>query len=119
MPPGAVLRTIERRLERAHSRAKHIPGRGDQEATVAAEQGVTVTWVLAAGSYLAALAVTVLVGTRGRPRRLLGRLPDPGVGNYDPPDAIEKVAIVLYPLLFAALAAVVWAVLWFGLYAVD
>jgi hypothetical protein len=78
-----------------------------------------VTWVLAAGSYLAVLAVTVLVGTRGRPRRLLGRRPDPDAGNYDPPDAIEKVAIVLYPLFFAALAAVVWTILWFGLYAVD
>jgi hypothetical protein len=83
------------------------------------DKGWTVTWVLAVGSYLAVLAVTVLVGTRGRPRRLLGRLPNPGAGDYDPPDAIEKVAIVLYPLLFAALAAVVWTALWFGLYAVD
>jgi hypothetical protein len=119
MPPGAVLRTIERRLERAHSRAKRIPDAVTGKLRWQSNKGWTVAWVLAAGSYMAVLAVTVLVGTRGRPRRLLGRQSDPDVGNYDPPDAIEKVAIVLYPLLFAALAAVVWAVLWFGLYAVD
>jgi hypothetical protein len=78
-----------------------------------------VTWFLAAGSYLVVLAVTVLVGTRGRPGRLLGRSSGQDAGAYEAPDVIEKVVIVLYPLLLAVLAAIVWTVLWFGLYAVD
>jgi hypothetical protein len=78
-----------------------------------------VTWILAAGSYLVILAVTVLVGTRGRPRRLLGHSFGQDLGAYEPPDIIEKVVIVLYPLLLALLAAIVWTALWFGLYAVD
>jgi hypothetical protein len=78
-----------------------------------------VTWFFAAGSYLVVLAATVLVGTRGRPRRLLGGSSGQDAGAYEAPDMIEKVAIVLYPLLLAVLAAIVWTVLWFGLYAVD
>jgi hypothetical protein len=79
-----------------------------------------VTWSFAVGSYLVVLAVTVLVGTRGRPRRLLGRSSRREAGaTYQAPDVIEKVVIVLYPLLLALLAATVWTALWFGLYAVD
>jgi hypothetical protein len=78
-----------------------------------------VSWFLAAASYLAVLVVTVLIATRGQPRRLLGRAADQDAGTYEAPGAIEKVVIVLYPLLLAFLAAIVWAAIWFGLYAVD
>jgi hypothetical protein len=77
-----------------------------------------VTELLAIGSYLLVLAITVLVATRGDHRRFLGRSSDPRAGD-DPPGVIEKVVIVLYPFLLAMLAALVWSVLWFGLYAVD
>jgi hypothetical protein len=78
-----------------------------------------VSWLLAAGFYLAVLVVTVLVATRGHPRSLLGRSPDQDAGTHEAPDAIQRVVIVLYPMLLAVLAAIVWAALWFGLYAVD
>jgi hypothetical protein len=39
--------------------------------------------------------------------------------KYEAPDAIQKVVIVLYPLLLAFVAAIIWTVLWFGLYAVN
>lgn len=78
-----------------------------------------MTWLLAAGSYLAVLVVTVLVATRGRPRSLLGRSSGKDPRAFEPPDAIQKLVIVLYPLLLAFLAALVWIALWFGLYAVH
>jgi hypothetical protein len=78
-----------------------------------------VSWFLAAGSYLAVLMVAVLVATRGQPRNLLGRRSDQDAETYEIPDGIEKVVIILYPMLLAFLAAIVWAALWFGLYAVD
>lgn len=78
-----------------------------------------MSWLLAAGSYLSVLVVTVMLGTRGQPKTLLGRSSDQDAGDYETPDAIGKVVIVLYPVLLAFVAAIVWAVLWFGLYAVD
>jgi hypothetical protein len=78
-----------------------------------------VSWLLAAGSYLVVLVATVLVATRGRPRSLLGRSTGRDGGSQTAPDALAKVVTVLYPLLLAVVAAVAWAVLWFGLYAVD
>lgn len=78
-----------------------------------------MSWLLAAGSYLAVLVATVLAATRGQPRSLLGRSSGQADGDYEAPDAIEKVVTVLYPMLLAFLAALMWAVLWFGLYAVD
>jgi hypothetical protein len=78
-----------------------------------------VSWFLAAASYLAVLVVTVLVATRGQPRSLLGRSSHQDAGTSEAPGPIEKVVIVLYPMLLAFLAAIVWATLWFGLYAVD
>lgn len=82
-------------------------------ATVGARHGGGMMgWVLAAGSYLTILVITVVVATCGRPRSLLGRSTDEGGGDYQPPDAIEKIVIVLYPLLLAFLAAIVWIVLW-------
>jgi hypothetical protein len=78
-----------------------------------------VSWILAAGSYLAVLMVTVLVATRGQPRSLLGRSSGQDADTYEAPDTIEKVVIVLCPMLLAFLAAIVWSVLWFGLSAVD
>lgn len=78
-----------------------------------------MTWILAAGSYLAVLVVTVLAATRGQPKSLLGRSSGQDVRDFEPPDAIQKLVIVLYPLLLAFVAAIIWVVLWFGLYAVD
>ena len=78
-----------------------------------------MTWVLAAGSYLAVLVVTVLVATRGHPSDLLGHASHQDASEYEAPDAIQKVVIVLYPLLLAFVAAIIWTVLWFGLYAVN
>lgn len=69
-------------------------------------------WVLAAGSYLAILLLTVMVATRGRSRSLLGRSAGEDRGDYQAPDTIEKVVIVLYPLLLTFLAAIAWIVLW-------
>ncbi len=74
---------------------------------------------LAAGSYLAVPVVTVLVATRGRPRSLFGGSSDQDAEPSEAPDTIEKVMVLLYPVLLAFLAAIVWAALWFGLYAVD
>jgi hypothetical protein len=82
-------------------------------------RGRAVSWLLAAVSYLIILVVTVMLGTRGQPKTLLGRSSDQDAGGYETPDAIGKVVIVLYPVLLAFVAAIVWAVLWFGLYAVD
>lgn len=78
-----------------------------------------MTWLLPAGSYLAVLVVTVLVATRGRPKSLLGRASGQDVRDFEPPDAVQKLVIVLYPLLLAFVAAIIWVVLWFGLYAVN
>ena len=78
-----------------------------------------MSWLLAAGSYLAVLVVTVMLATRGQPKTLLGRSSDQDAGDYEAPDAIGKVVIVLYPVLLVFVAAIVWAALWFGLYAVD
>ena len=74
---------------------------------------------MAAVSYLAVLAITVMVATRGQPKTLLGRSSGGATGDYETPDEIGKVVIVLYPMLLAFVAAIVWAALWFGLYAVD
>lgn len=78
-----------------------------------------MSWLLAAGSYLAVLVVTVMLATRGQPKTLLGRSSDHDAGDYAAPDAIGKVVIVLYPVLLAFVAAIVWTVLWFGFCAVD
>lgn len=34
-------------------------------------------------------------------------------------DAIQKLVIILYPLLLTFVAAIIWVMLWFGLYAVN
>jgi hypothetical protein len=78
-----------------------------------------VDWFLAGATYVVVLLVTVLVATRGPPGALLGRAGSQNEGGHRVPGALEKVVIVLYPMFLACLAAVAWAVLWFGFYAVD
>jgi hypothetical protein len=76
-------------------------------------------WVIAALSYLVVLAAVVLAVTRGRPGELLGRPGGSATAGYEPPGSFEKLSAVLYPIVLALIAAIVWAVLWFGLYAID